>query len=129
MRPDATPPASATEYVLVIEDDDDLREAIADVLQDEGHVVRTARNGREALDYLRAHPAPCMILLDLMMPVMTGDQFRAAQLADPALAAVPVVVMTASNDGRQRAEKMHALEYLAKPVMVPRLLDTIQRHC
>ena len=124
-----TPQIHASSYVLIVEDDDDLRQAIADVLEDEGHMVRTARNGREALDYLNAHPAPCMILLDLMMPVMTGDQFRSAQLADPALASVPVVVMSASNDGAQRAETLKAQAYLAKPVPVARLIDTIQRHC
>jgi CheY-like chemotaxis protein len=124
-----TRPDTNSEYVLIVEDDDDLRDGLAELLVDEGHTVRTASNGREALDYLSSHPAPCIIILDLMMPVMDGEQFRAEQLADPALSSVPIVVLTASHDGAQRAENLGAHEYLPKPIKVDALIDAIHAHC
>jgi CheY-like chemotaxis protein len=120
---------SISEYVLIVEDDDDLRDGLAELLQDEGHAVQTASNGREALDFLSSHPAPCIILLDLMMPVMNGEQFRCAQLADPALSSVPVVVLTASHDGAQRAQRLGARRYLAKPIKVDALIEAVHQHC
>ena len=66
---------SPDEFILVVDDDAEIRESLSDLLSDEGHRVRAAANGKEALELLRQTPAPCMILLDLMMPVMNGWQF------------------------------------------------------
>src|SRR5690606_13804277 len=84
-----------TGHILVVEDDQDIRESVVEILEDEGHRVSAAADGREALERLqRAQPRPDLILLDLMMPVMNGFQFREEQLKRPELAGIPVVVDT-----------------------------------
>ena len=65
--------------ILIVDDDPDIRDSLKEVLEDEGYEVNGVANGREALDYLRKSPRPCVILLDLMMPVMDGWQFRKEQ--------------------------------------------------
>jgi CheY-like chemotaxis protein len=111
--------------VLVVEDHADLREMLAVLLETEGFEVQTARNGAEALKALDAS-RPGVILLDLMMPVMTGDEFRERQLADPRYRDVPVICMTAAHDGRDRAERIHADAYFQKPVDFERLVSAVK---
>ena len=84
--------------VLLVEDNDDVREMMALALELAGHDVVLAANGREALARLRERPRPCVILLDLMMPVMNGWEFRQALRSEPALRDVPVVVVSAVNE-------------------------------
>jgi CheY-like chemotaxis protein len=114
--------------VLVIEDDADILRSIVQVLEDEGYVVRAAENGRVALAALRAPGAspPCVILLDLMMPVMDGWAFRAEQLRDPTLAHIPVVLLTADGNAVEKAALMNVAGALRKPVELLTLLDAIQ---
>jgi CheY-like chemotaxis protein len=114
--------------VLLVEDDDEIREALTDVLEQQGYLVEGARNGREALDLLHDHEAPRVILLDLMMPVMDGWQFRHAQLEDPLIARIPVVVLSAVANLRSRGADLHAAECLAKPVDVSYLLEAVSRY-
>ncbi len=112
-----------TETVMVVEDDALIREMVMQVLAGEGFTAIGASNGEEALQHLReerVHPA--LILLDLMMPVMNGWQFRAKQLQDPALAGIPVIVMSASDDGDVPAEAR-----VGKPFEIEVLLDTVSR--
>jgi CheY-like chemotaxis protein len=111
--------------VLVVEDHADLREMISVLLEAEGFAVQTAENGARALDLL-ARERPSVILLDLMMPVMSGDEFRQRQLADPRYRDVPVICMTAAHDGRERAARLHANEYFQKPVDFDRLLGAVR---
>ena len=99
---------------------------LAVLLSSEGFDVQTAQNGAEALSSLEAHARPDVILLDLMMPVMSGDEFRERQLADPRYRDVPVICMTAAHDGRERAERMHADEYFQKPLDFDRLLGAVR---
>ena len=113
--------------VLVVEDHADLREMLAVLLECEGFRVRTAANGVEALARL-GESRPSLILLDLMMPVMNGDQFRECQLADPRFSDVPVICITAAHDGRLRAERMHATAYFQKPVDFDRLLGVVREY-
>jgi CheY-like chemotaxis protein len=113
--------------VLVIEDHADLREMLAVLLESEGFGVQTASNGAEALKCLD-DARPSVILLDLMMPVMTGDEFRERQLADPRYRDVPVICMTAAHDGRDRAKRIRADVYFQKPVDFDRLLDAVREH-
>jgi CheY-like chemotaxis protein len=115
--------------ILVVEDDIDLRESICMLLELEGFVAIGAGNGQEALDYLRAHPKPCVILLDLMMPKMNGPEFRARQLADAALATVPTVVLSAVPPEQQQLEVKAAADYLAKPVRPAQLTQVVRKHC
>jgi len=109
--------------VLVIDDDADLRELLRVALVAEGCAVETVVNGGEALHYLRSHAETCIILLDLMLPVLDGTQFRAAQLRDRALAWIPVVVMSASAEGPARARELNARGFLQKPLN----LDEVRR--
>jgi len=113
--------------VLVVEDHADLREMLAALLESEGFDVQTARNGAEALKCLD-EARPSVILLDLMMPVMTGDEFRERQLADPRFRDVPVICMTAAHDGRDRAMRIGANAYFQKPVDFDRLLGAVRAH-
>jgi CheY-like chemotaxis protein len=114
--------------VLVVDDDDGIREALVELLADAGHPAISVANGQAALDYLRAAgKPPCLILLDLMMPIMDGETFRQQQLADPVLRRIPVVVLTAA--GREAASKVPADGVLLKPVSLDDTLAAIHRHC
>jgi CheY-like chemotaxis protein len=115
--------------VLIVEDSADLRDTLADILDYEGYRVAVAANGREALDYLHEAEPPGLVILDLMMPVMNGWEFRAAQLEDPTLAQVPVVILSGANDVEQQARLLQAAAYLTKPIDLARLLEMVQRCC
>ena len=105
-----------------------MREMLALLLEGEGYAVDTASNGAEALECLQ-QSCPAVILLDLMMPVMTGDEFRRRQLADERYAHVPVICMTAAHDGRERAARLRTDEYFQKPVDFDELLTAVRSHC
>jgi CheY-like chemotaxis protein len=113
--------------ILVVEDDFDLRDSLRSLLIDEGFEVATATNGIAALEWLRNNPAPQTILLDLMMPLMTGEQFFAELSRDPSLANLPVVVLSAMNDEQQRAAVPGAAAWLRKPVGIADLLAALGR--
>ena len=113
--------------VMIVEDDRDTREMLGRFLELEGFEVRTAANGQLALDAL--HEAePSVILLDLMMPVMNGWQFREQQVRDPRFAQIPVVVVTAAGP-REDIPAISADGWLSKPVDFDRLLETIAPLC
>src|SRR3954463_2951434 len=113
--------------VLVVDDDPDIRDSLREVLEDEGYQVACVSNGREALDYLKVTaPSPCVILLDLMMPVMDGWQFRREQKLDPAIADIPLVVITATG---KRPVLIDAEERVLKPLDLGRLFEAIERYC
>jgi len=113
--------------VLIVEDDEDLREMMAQLLMLEGFDTATVANGREALDYLHKAEKPDVILLDLMMPVMDGWEFRRQQQADPELAPVPVIVLSALD--QTRAANVQAEAFLKKPLDFDRLLDLVRTYC
>jgi CheY-like chemotaxis protein len=113
--------------VLVVDDDDELRETVCEILEDEGYKAARARNGAEGLDLLRGTLKPSLILLDLMMPIMNGWQFREAQLRDPRLQHIAVVVMTASRNLDDNP--VEADEVLFKPLNLEALVATVQRYC
>ncbi len=113
--------------ILLVEDDHALRETIADVLADEGVEVACACNGREALDKLGQGPAPDLIVLDLMMPVMDGWAFREAQRKCPDLARIPMVVLSASFPAdNPRIRSLEAEAVLSKPVGIERLIGAVR---
>ena len=107
--------------VLVIDDDDDIRETLSEVLQEVGYSVACASQGAEALEILR-DVRPRVILLDLNMPIMSGAEFRAAQNSDPDLSRIPTIVMTAIDRRPGPILGIAAEEILAKPFRLPELL-------
>jgi CheY-like chemotaxis protein len=113
--------------VLIVEDDEDLREMMAQLLTLEGFQTATVANGREALEYLHQAAKPDVILLDLMMPVMDGWEFRRQQQADPALAPVPVIVLSALD--QNRTTNLDATAFLKKPLDFDRLLSLVRTYC
>ena len=118
------------DLVLIVEDDQDLRESIEAALAVRGHHVATACNGVEALAFLRAQTvAPRLVLLDLMMPNMNGFDLRAEMNAHPALAAIPVVVITGAPVLAERRSAELQTEVLAKPIELGTLMTTVGRFC
>jgi CheY-like chemotaxis protein len=115
---------------MVVEDDPDIRNAIAEVLADGNYRALQAANGADALAELRAAaPPPCLILLDLMMPVMDGTEFRTVQRGDESLRAIPVIILSAHGDATKFAEQMQAAAFLKKPVDLSTLLQTVEQFC
>ena len=106
-----------------------MRDALLDTLELEGHRAQAVSNGMEALEHLERGEPTCLILLDLMMPVMNGWEFRDAQLRDPRIASIPVVVLTAHGNAAVEAGRLTAAGYLTKPIDPPRLLRTVVRWC
>lgn len=111
--------------VLVVDDDHDIREMIRMALEYEGYEVVVAEHGRAALEKLSSMSRPCLILLDLMMPVMNGFMFLDAQRADPRLADLPIVVISAY------AHRVPAgvAGFVPKPLDLDVLLAEVRRHC
>jgi CheY-like chemotaxis protein len=113
--------------VLIVEDDHAVRDTLAELLLEEGHRVAVACNGKEALEYLHGNPAPGLILLDLMMPIVDGWQFRAAQQENPLWQEIPVIVISAIAD-LQRVEPLHVEAVLRKPLDLTRLMTAVERY-
>ena len=113
--------------VLIVEDDPDIREFMQLLLSTSGYETMTAANGEQALHLMRERK-PCIVLLDLMMPVMDGFGCRERQLEEPSLAPVPVLCLTAMFDASYVAERL-AVPCLNKPVSVDRLLMEVAERC
>jgi CheY-like chemotaxis protein len=116
------------EIVLIVEDDPETAKALAEYLNSQGYRSMIATNGQEAIDVLRAGERPCLILLDIMMPVKNGWDFRAEMLSEPELAAIPIVVVTADIAAVSRAMGLR-LPLLRKPIDPRRLMSEVARHC
>ena len=110
--------------VLVVDDDLDIRDAMADALETAGYPVVAAQNGEEALARMRSQ-RPCMVVLDLMMPVLDGWEVMKQMQEDPELASIPVCVLSAMS---AQAPK-ESVCTLGKPVQLLRLLTAVQRYC
>jgi CheY-like chemotaxis protein len=121
------PPNRAKAKVLVVDDDSDLRELVAELLLHHGYNVVLARHGREALERLYEH-CPDLVLLDLNMPVMDGWQFRAEQrrLLEPDLVNIPVLILTGADDADQHAATLEAAGAIEKPFDPDRLLHAVR---
>jgi CheY-like chemotaxis protein len=115
--------------ILIADDDPDVRESLRLLLELQGHSVDEARNGQEALQRLGSNGLPNLIVLDLMMPVMDGWQFRRAQLQNPALAAVPVVVISAVPTHLQRVSELAAHRVFSKPFDYDLLIAAVESIC
>jgi len=115
--------------VLVVDDEEDIREAVVLILESNGYTARGAEHGADALALLRAGFKPCVILLDLTMPIMDGWTFCEETGKDPTLAALPIVVVSAVAPQDSRDGRVRAVERLRKPLDVAKLLGAVERYC
>ena len=115
--------------ILLVEDDFILRSALATLLHTEGYRVESAANALDALTRLERAPKPSLILLDIMLPYMDGLEFRALQRIKPAIADIPVIVITAVGVRPEIAAELGLGQPLFKPLDRPRLLAAIKRLC
>jgi signal transduction histidine kinase/CheY-like chemotaxis protein len=121
--------APKTRSVLVVDDDGDILQSVTELLVAEGYQARGATNGQEALEYLHREAAPALILLDLMMPTMNGWQFLDQRAREPALAAVPVVLLSANVQLEEHAKSLAVDGFVRKPLTADDLLATVERYC
>lgn len=116
--------------ILIIEDDPEIRESLVDILVDEGYNVVSAKNGKEGLEYLSTtEKPPCLVFIDLMMPVMDGKTFRVEQSKNPAIADIPTVLFSADGQLDKKAVSIGFKEYLKKPIDLNELLVIAERYC
>ena len=116
--------------ILVVDDDLDIRELLTELLRERGFAVESAANGQEALDRLEAGGAkPNLILLDLMMPVMSGWELAQILRRDPEYSGIPVVVFSADRDALRDTEALGVRECLQKPVELSTFLEIARRYC
>ena len=119
---------------MIVEDDTSTRDMLAGWLAAQGFHPVAAEDGLEALHLLRtvrhrAPDVPCLVLLDLTMPRLGGDEFRRAQLGDPTVAAVPVAVMSGAIDVEKRAHELGAVATVVKPIDLEFLLGVVRLYC
>lgn len=129
MRSPSPRPAADRSHktVLIVDDDQEFRDALVEIVRGEGFQVETAKTGLQALDKLRWGLRPCVIMLDLQMGVMTGWDFRTEQKKDPALAGIPVIAMTAGY-WKDRDLGDYAAR-VAKPIDLEELKTNLDKHC
>lgn len=118
---------TSAQTIFIVEDDPDTREMLGRFLELEGYHVEMAANGQQALERLSEGLQACVIVLDLMMPVMDGWEFRREQVRHAAMASIPVIVVSAA--GRDRLERIEANAYLSKPIDLEELLRQITACC
>jgi CheY-like chemotaxis protein len=119
----------ANHCVLVVDDDDLVRDTMVELLKDYGCGAKGAKNGFEALELLLTTDHTCLIFLDLVMPLMDGSAFREEQLKRSELRHIPVVLMSAFGNLQNQSKQMQVDEYLQKPCMEAEVLDVVSRYC
>jgi CheY-like chemotaxis protein len=114
--------------ILLVEDDREIRELLVDALEDAGYSVMAAEDGLDALERLRSRSeVPRLMLLDLMMPNMTGPELREELLREPTWSQIPVIVLSSHARVAEKGAAMGARECLRKPVRVERLFEAVAR--
>jgi CheY-like chemotaxis protein len=126
MSKQTTDQKNTSRTILVVEDDEAIRDSLREALESDGYQVFTAEDGKLGLEMLDNMPRPCLILLDLMMPVMNGWQFLEKMKEDTSLATIPVVAVTASGE---RGKTAPADMLIKKPVDLDTLLSVIEKYC
>lgn len=115
------------EQVLIVDDDVEFRSGLAMALEDAGYDVAVSWNGRAALEYLRTQPLPKVVVVDLEMPIMSGQAFCAEKERDPVLARVPVIVVSGHPELDEQPRSRSVIEWLRKPLDVAVLVSSIRR--
>ena len=118
--------AAKCKSLLIIEDEPDIRSVLQQTLEFEGYEAFTAANGQEGLELLAKIPRPCLILLDMMMPIMSGWEFLEKYSSDDVLATIPVVIVSAAGE---KAKSSAAKDFIRKPVELDRLLQVVREYC
>ena len=120
-------PVSSARSILLVDDDEAIRDSLSEYLREEGFLVATAENGQDAMQWLRDHrPIPCVVLLDLMMPVMDGGEFLRAKRNDPGLSPIPVVIITAAGAPFRIDLSPDIKDFIQKPIVLPRLMAALE---
>lgn len=112
--------------ILIVEDDEDIRSVMVDLLESEGYTTKAASNGREALDVLDSMAKPCLVLLDMMMPIMNGRQFLDTIMSDALLAPIPVLIVSAVAD---KTNTEGSIGFLKKPIDIDVVLNVVSQYC
>ncbi len=120
---------SHCKIILIVDDDDGFRTVVTEILQEFGYHVLCAENGLEALALLRRGLRPCLILLDLMMPEMNGWEFLDSRRQEPALAHIPVAILSGVDRLEAKADALGVCTLLSKPVELNTLLEVVARNC
>lgn len=115
--------------ILIVDDDARTRDGMRRLLELDGYAVQTAANGREALRLLFAGMRPCVIVMDMTMPVMNGFEFRQEQLQHAAIADIPFIAYSAVIDVARHGQHLRAAAYLEKPIEFQHMLAIIRQHC
>ena len=124
-----TQPSAGRARILVVDDDNAIRETLRAILEDEGYRVAVAGNGREALDVLAAVGPPSICIIDLVMPVMNGWELCAALARQPALARVPVLLVSANSHVDAPPAGLETVHVMQKPISFDRLLEYVELYC
>jgi CheY-like chemotaxis protein len=114
-------------HVLIVDDDEDIREIVGLLLRSEGYRVDVAKDGLDALDHLKADEPPSVILLDMMMPRMDGEGFISSLHSNPQLAHIPVIIISGHHAAREKALQLSAADCLVKPIDADELLSVVQK--
>jgi two-component system response regulator MprA len=120
---------ATTETILIVEDDEDIRESLAELLAVHGDKVVAVGDGRAALGQLESGLIPCLILLDLMMPEMSGWEFRKRQLAEDKWSGIPIVVLSGIANAEHEAHRLQAIAFIPKPINIQTLHKVVDQYC
>lgn len=121
---------SQSKRVLIVDDAPDIQFLLKELLESEGYAVEHAENGREALQHLKnCASLPDLILLDLMMPIMDGYEFRKAQQQDARIANLPTIIMSADTESVRKKQRITGNAYITKPMDIDVLLSLIREQC
>ncbi|MGQ0606846.1 MAG: response regulator [Chloroflexota bacterium] len=115
--------------VLIVEDDPAIRDVYVELLASEGHAVSQAAHGEEAMGMLLDGTRPCVIVADLLMPILDGWGLAARLATEPRLASIPLVVLSAQAPSDSRDTPRGARARLTKPVVLDELVATVERYC
>lgn len=121
-----TDPLNCCQSILVVEDDQDIRLAMVEVLETEGYHTESATNGLEALELLHKIPKPCLVMLDMMMPIMNGREFLDKVMQDAVLAPIPILIVSAVAD---KTDTKGSVGFLKKPVDLDVVLKIVDKYC
>jgi two-component system chemotaxis response regulator CheY len=121
--------STRSRQILVVEDEAVIQEGLMELLEIEGHTVATASNGAEAIEWLRKSIRPCVIILDLRMPVMDGFAFLNEMRSDESLRDIPVIVLSGDRNIPQIAAQLDVTDFLEKPIDIEKLMSIANSYC